>query len=74
MDLEPTINPLQDENIYSDYDDRPIRPMDQDALNEALARLPILIDEDDPTAPSDANTRYSCSVSFVGISFSSLAV
>ena len=34
-----------DENEYPNYDDRPIRPMDQEALNEALARLPILIDE-----------------------------
>jgi hypothetical protein len=54
MDLDPMINTSQDENEYSDYDNRPIRPMDQDALNEALARLPILVDEDD----SDPNTRY----------------
>ncbi len=52
------INTSQDENIYSDYDNRPIRPMDQDALNEALARLPILVDEDDLMSNSDANTRY----------------
>ena len=53
MDLDPLINTSQDENTYSDYDDRPIRPMDQDALNEALARLPILIDED------NSNRTYS---------------
>jgi len=47
------INTSQNENDYADYDDRPIRPMDQDALNEALARLPIL-DEDDSN--SDPNT------------------
>ena len=52
MDLDPLVNTSQDENTYSDYDDRPIRPMDQDALNEALARLPILIDED------NSNTTY----------------
>ncbi|CAF2515002.1 unnamed protein product [Rotaria sp. Silwood2] len=56
MDLDPMINISQDENTYSDYDNRPIRPMDQDALNEALARLPILIDEDDSTRNSDLNT------------------
>ncbi|CAF4646741.1 unnamed protein product [Rotaria sp. Silwood1] len=56
MDLDPMINTSQDENNYSDYDNRPIRPMDQDALNEALARLPILIDEDDSTRNSDSNT------------------
>jgi hypothetical protein len=39
MDLDPMINTSQDENDYSNYDNRPIRPMDQDALNEALARL-----------------------------------
>jgi len=58
MDLDPMINTSQDENTYSDYDNRPIRPMDQDALNEALARLPILIDEDDSMSNSDPNTRY----------------
>ncbi|CAF1028931.1 unnamed protein product [Rotaria sordida] len=56
MDLDPMINASEDENTYSDYDNRPIRPMDQDALNEALARLPILIDEDDLTRNSDPNT------------------
>jgi hypothetical protein len=58
MDLDPMINTSQDENDYSNYDNRPIRPMDQDALNEALARLPILIDEDDSMSNSDPNTRY----------------
>jgi len=52
------INTSQNENDYSNYDNRPIRPMDQDALNEALARLPILVDEDDSTNNSDPNTRY----------------
>jgi hypothetical protein len=58
MDLDPMINTSQNENDYSNYDNRPIRPMDQDALNEALARLPILVDEDDSTNNSDPNTRY----------------
>ncbi len=58
MDLDPMINTSQDENDYINYDNRPIRPMDQDALNEALARLPILVDEDDLTSNSDPNTRY----------------
>ena len=52
------INTSQDENTYSDYDDRPIRPMDQDALNEALARLPILVDEDELSNHSEPNSRY----------------
>ncbi|UJR16442.1 hypothetical protein I4U23_003344 [Adineta vaga] len=56
MDLEPMINTSEDENTYSDYDDRPIRPMDQDALNEALARLPILIDEDELSNPSEPHS------------------
>ncbi len=59
MDLDPMINTSQDENDYIDYDNRPIRPMDQDALNEALARLPILVDEDELNNNSDPNTRYS---------------
>lgn len=54
MDLDPMINTSQDENDYCNYDNRPIRPMDQDALNEALARLPILEDENE----NDPNTRY----------------
>jgi hypothetical protein len=58
MDLDPMINISQNENDYSDYDNRPIRPMDQDALNEALARLPILADEDDSMSSSDPNIRY----------------
>ena len=52
------INTSQDENDYVNYDNRPIRPMDQDALNEALARLPILVDEEDCTSSSDLNRRY----------------
>ncbi|CAF1084862.1 unnamed protein product [Adineta ricciae] len=56
MDLDPMINISQDENTYSDYDDRPIRPMDQDALNEALARLPILVDEDELSNHSESSS------------------
>ncbi len=52
------INTSEDENTYSDYDNRPIRPMDQDALNEALARLPILVDEDDSINNPEPNSRY----------------
>ena len=55
MNLDP-INTADDEN-YSNYDNRPIRPMDQDALNEALARLPILIDEGECIAQLDPSTR-----------------
>lgn len=58
MDLDPVINTSDDENTYGDYDNRPIRPMDQDALNEALARLPILIDEEDCMNITDPNRRY----------------
>lgn len=62
MDLDPTISSLQEDYSYSDYDNRPIRPMNQEALNETLARLPILIDEDDynnrTNASSDSNTRF----------------
>ena len=68
MDLDPMINTSQDENDYVDYDNRPIRPMDQDALNEALARLPILVDEDELTNNSDPNTRYS----FIYFNFKSI--
>lgn len=50
-----------DEHSYSDYDNRPIRPMNQEALNETLARLPILIDDEDyvnrTTGSSESNTR-----------------
>ena len=57
------ISSSQEDCVYSDYDDRPIRPMNQEALNETLAKLPILIDEDDynnrTNASSDSNTRYS---------------
>lgn len=61
MNLDP-INTADDEN-YSNYDNRPIRPMDQDALNEALARLPILIDEDECIAQLDPSTRSVLSLS-----------
>jgi hypothetical protein len=60
MDLDPMISSIQEDFAYSDYDDRPIRPMNQEALNETLARLPILIDEDDhnnrTNGSSDSNT------------------
>lgn len=64
------ISSTQEDFSYSDYDDRPIRPMNQEALNETLARLPILIDDDDynnrTNGSSDSNTRYSShSLSFV---------
>ncbi|CAF1017946.1 unnamed protein product [Rotaria sp. Silwood1] len=59
MDLDPMISSSQEDYSYSDYDNRPIRPMNQEALNETLARLPILIDEDDynnrTNGTSDAN-------------------
>lgn len=57
MDLDPIINTSDDENTYDDYDNRPIRPMDQDALNEALARLPILVDEEDAMNTTDPTRR-----------------
>ena len=57
MDLDPMMNISHDENDYANYDNRPIRPMDQDALNEALARLPILVDGEDDTNSSDLNRR-----------------
>jgi len=54
------ISSCQEECSYSDYDDRPIRPMNQEALNETLARLPILIDDEDynnrTNGSSDSNT------------------
>ena len=56
MDLDPMVTTSEDEVIYSNYDNRPIRPMDQDALNEALARLPILVDEEDSIGISDPNS------------------
>lgn len=60
MDLDPMISSCQEEYSYSDYDDRPIRPMNQEALNETLARLPILIDDEDynnrTNGSSDSNT------------------
>lgn len=62
------INTSEDENDYADYDNRPIRPMDQDALNEALARLPILVDEDDWMNNSDPNRRYLFGLSQLPIS------
>ena len=56
------VSSSQEDCFYSDYDDRPIRPMNQEALNETLARLPILIDEDDynnrTNGSSDSNTRF----------------
>jgi hypothetical protein len=55
MDLDPMVTTSEDEISYSNYDNRPIRPMDQDALNEALARLPILVDEDDSIGISDSS-------------------
>ena len=51
-------NTSQDENSYSDYDNRPIRPMDEEALTEALARLPILVDEEESVRHSESNSRY----------------
>jgi len=57
MNLEPQVNNSIDENNYGDYDDRPIRPMDQDALNEALARLPILVDESEPNHQTDPTAK-----------------
>lgn len=64
------VSSSQEDCLYSDYDDRPIRPMNQEALNETLARLPILIDEDDynnrTNGSSDSNTRFSpSSLSFL---------
>lgn len=62
MDLDPMVSSSQEDCFYSDYDDRPIRPMNQEALNETLARLPILIDEEDynnrTNGSSDSNTRF----------------
>jgi hypothetical protein len=64
MDLDPTRVSVQEDLSYSDYDNRPIRPMNQEALNETLARLPILIDEEDynnrTNASIESNTRYLC--------------
>ena len=36
------VSSCQEDYSYSNYDNRPIRPMNQEALNETLARLPIL--------------------------------
>ncbi|CAF1013608.1 unnamed protein product [Rotaria sordida] len=55
MDLDPMISSSQEDYSYSDYDNRPIRPMNQEALNETLARLPILIDEDDYNNRTNGN-------------------
>lgn len=49
------ISSSQDEYSYSDYDNRPIRPMNQEALNETLSRLPILIDEDEYNRTNGSN-------------------
>ncbi len=70
MDLDPMISSSQEDYSYSDYDNRPIRPMNQEALNETLARLPILIDEDDynnrTNGSLDSNTRYQiCLLSLI---------
>ena len=46
-----------DEQDYKNYDNRPIRPMDQDALNEVLARLPILVDDDESMCHGDPLAR-----------------
>ena len=45
------------ENECPNDDNRPIRPMDQNALNEALNQLPILIDEFDPTGSTSKIRR-----------------
>ena len=61
MDLDPMISNSQEEYSYSDYDNRPIRPMNQEALNETLARLPILIDDDEynrTNTSTDSNSRF----------------
>ncbi len=58
MHLDPMIITLQDENDYINCDNRPIRPMDQDTLNEALAQLSIFVGEDELISNSDPNTRY----------------
>ena len=67
MNLDP-ISTTEEEN-YVNYDNRPIRPMDQEALNEALARLPILIDEDETNVPLDPTTRSVISFSLSLTSF-----
>jgi hypothetical protein len=57
MDLGRLVNTSQDENTYSDFDNRPILPMDQDVLNEALTRSRILVNENDSMNNSDPNIR-----------------
>jgi hypothetical protein len=62
MDLDPMIASLQEDYFYSGYDNRSIRSMNQEALNETLAGLPILIDEEyynnRTNDSSDPNTKY----------------
>ncbi|UJR30016.1 hypothetical protein I4U23_017561 [Adineta vaga] len=62
MDLDPMISNIQDDYSYSDYDNRPIRPMNQEALNETLARLPILIDEDDYNNRTNGSPESNTSI------------
>ncbi len=52
------INISQDENDFINYYHRSIRPIDQDALNEAFVQLPIVIDKDELINNSYPNTRY----------------
>ncbi|CAF1353263.1 unnamed protein product [Rotaria magnacalcarata] len=62
MDLDPMISSSQEDYSYSDYDNRPIRPMNQEALNETLAKLPILIDEDDYNNRTNGSSDSSISI------------
>lgn len=78
MDLDPMVSNTQEDYSYSDYDNRPIRPMNQEALNETLARLPILIDEDDynnrTNGSSESNTRYFNFFFFIQLNFFFLSI
>lgn len=79
MDLDPMVSTGSEDYSYSDYDNRPIRPMNQEALNETLARLPILIDEEDhnnrTNASSDSNTRFlSLSLSLLYLDLESFSI
>ncbi|CAF3312546.1 unnamed protein product [Rotaria socialis] len=62
MDLDPMISSSQEDYSYSDYDNRPIRPMNQEAFNETLARLPILIDEDDYNNRTNGSSDSSINI------------
>ncbi|CAF0760188.1 unnamed protein product [Adineta steineri] len=62
MDLDPMISSTQEDYSYSDYDNRPIRPMNQEALNETLARLPILIDEEDYNNRTNGSSESNTSI------------